>query len=36
MFKAMFGISYATMGASRDAHFDGDVVKGKTAAKNIF
>lgn len=36
MFRAIFGISFATMGGARDSHFVGDVEKGKTAAKNIF
>lgn len=36
MFKAIFGITFATMGGARDSHFVGDVDKGYAAAKNIF
>ncbi|CAD8071446.1 unnamed protein product [Paramecium primaurelia] len=36
MFRAIFGITFATMGGARDSHFVGDVDKGRTAAKNIF
>lgn len=36
MFKAIFGITFATIGGSRDAHFVGDVDKGQAAARNIF
>lgn len=36
MFRAIFGITFATMGGARDSHFVGDVDKGKASAKNIF
>lgn len=36
MFRAIFGITFATMGGARDSHFVGDVDKGTVAAKNIF
>lgn len=36
MFRAIFGITFATMGGARDSHFVGDVDKGKIAAKAIF
>ena len=36
MFRAIFGITFATMGGARDSHFVGDVDKGRIAAKNIF
>lgn len=36
MFQAIFGITFATIGGSRDSHFVGDMEKGQKAAKNIF
>lgn len=36
MFRAIFGITFATIGAAKNSHFVGDVDKGKAAAKNIF
>ncbi|CAD8160850.1 unnamed protein product [Paramecium pentaurelia] len=36
MFRAIFGITFATMGGARDSHFVGDVDKGRVAAGNIF
>ena len=29
MFRAIFGISFATLGAARDSHFAGDADKGQ-------
>ena len=36
MFRSIFGVTFAAMGAARDSHFVGDVDKGRIAAKNIF
>lgn len=36
MFKAIFGITFATIGGAKNSHFAGDMDKGKEAAINVF